>query len=106
MAVTKLIAVASQGRGKTSKSGIAATIDYVCNPAKTNHGECVSGFGCKLADELLQGRFQYVVSTHQDKEHIHNHIIFNSVSFVDGKKFHGVANIFNKIGSSLFEGGK
>lgn len=43
--------------------------------------------GQRLADELLGGRFEYVVATHLDKEHIHNHIIFNSTSFCDFKKF-------------------
>ena len=43
--------------------------------------------GKKLADEFLGGRFEYVIATHSDKEHIHNHIIFNSVSFYDHRKF-------------------
>lgn len=43
--------------------------------------------GIKLADNFLQGRFQYVVATHIDKEHIHNHIIFNNVSFKDYKTY-------------------
>lgn len=46
--------------------------------------------GQRLADELLGGRFEYVVSTHIDKAHIHNHIIFNSTSFCDYKKFRSV----------------
>lgn len=37
--------------------------------------------GKKLADQFLEGRFQYVMATHIDKEHIHNHIIFNNVSY-------------------------
>lgn len=32
-------------------------------------------------------RFQVIVSTHLDKEHLHNHFCFNSVSFLDGKKY-------------------
>lgn len=43
--------------------------------------------GKKLADEFLGGRFEYVIATHSDKDHIHNHIIFNSVSFYDHRKF-------------------
>ena len=42
--------------------------------------------GRKLAEELFGDRFQIVVGTHLNKEHLHNHIIINSVSFVDGKK--------------------
>lgn len=43
--------------------------------------------GVEFARKLLQGRFEAVVSTHLDHEHIHNHILFNSVSCVDGKKY-------------------
>ena len=43
--------------------------------------------GKKWADEILQGKHEYVISTHVDKGHIHNHIIFNAVSFYDYKKF-------------------
>jgi hypothetical protein len=53
--------------------------------------------GKRLADELLQGRYEYVLTTHCDKSHIHNHIIFNSVSFTDMKKFQGDATIFHRI---------
>lgn len=42
--------------------------------------------GKKLADEFLGGKFEYVISTHIDKGHIHNHIIINAVSFYDFKK--------------------
>lgn len=44
--------------------------------------------GKRLADEVLGGRFEYVLTTHIDKGHIHNHIIFNDVSFVDYKHSH------------------
>lgn len=43
--------------------------------------------GTELAKRLWGDRFQVVVATHLDKEHIHNHFVLNSVSFVDGKKF-------------------
>ena len=43
--------------------------------------------GVELAQRLWGDRFQVVVATHLDREHIHNHFVLNSVSFVDGKKF-------------------
>lgn len=43
--------------------------------------------GIELSKRLWGDRFQVVVATHLDKEHIHNHFVLNSVSFVDGKKF-------------------
>lgn len=43
--------------------------------------------GVKLAQRMWGDRFQVIVSTHLDKEHLHNHFCFNSVSFLDGKKY-------------------
>lgn len=40
--------------------------------------------GVELAQRLLGDRYEVIVGTHLDKEHLHNHIVFNSVSFVDG----------------------
>ena len=53
--------------------------------------------GVELADKILKNRFQYIVATHIDKDHIHNHIIFNSVSFTDYKKFHSTASVYRFI---------
>ena len=44
--------------------------------------------GKQLADEVLGGRFEYVLTTHTDRKQIHNHIIFCDVSFVDYKHSH------------------
>ena len=44
--------------------------------------------GKRLADEILGGKFEYIISTHTDRDHIHNHIIFNDVSFVDYRHSH------------------
>lgn len=49
--------------------------------------EQANEIGKKLADELLKGQYEYVISTHIDKEHIHNHIIINSVNSITGKSF-------------------
>lgn len=43
--------------------------------------------GVEFARRLLGERFEAVVSTHIDQEHLHCHIVFNSVSFVDGEKY-------------------
>ena len=43
--------------------------------------------GIELANRMWADRFQVIVATHLDKEHIHNHFVINSVSFVDGKKY-------------------
>lgn len=43
--------------------------------------------GVRLAQELYADRFEVIVTTHLDKKHIHNHILLNSTSFIDGKRF-------------------
>ncbi len=43
--------------------------------------------GVEFAQRLLGGRYEAVISTHLDREHVHCHIVFNSVSFVDGTKY-------------------
>lgn len=50
--------------------------------------EVAHQIGVALARELFGERHETVVATHVDKDHIHTHIILNSVSFVDGLKFH------------------
>lgn len=46
--------------------------------------------GKKLAFEYTGGKYEYVVATHIDKGHIHNHIMLNAVSFYDYKKLRTV----------------
>lgn len=43
--------------------------------------------GCEFVRRFLAERYEVTVSTHLDKSHLHNHIVFNSVAFVDGKMF-------------------
>ncbi|MCI8328380.1 MAG: relaxase/mobilization nuclease domain-containing protein [Oscillibacter sp.] len=43
--------------------------------------------GVEFARRLLGDRYEAVVSTHTDRDHLHCHIVFNSVSFMDGKKY-------------------
>ena len=50
--------------------------------------EIAHEIGVKLAEELWGDRFEVVISTHLNTEHIHNHFVLNSVSFKDGKKFY------------------
>ena len=43
--------------------------------------------GVEFVRRLLGDRYEAVVSTHTDRDHLHCHIVFNSVSFMDGKKY-------------------
>ena len=49
--------------------------------------ELAHEIGLKTAKEMWGDRFQIIVTTHLDKDHIHNHFCFNSVSFIDGGKY-------------------
>lgn len=42
----------------------------------------------ELADRVLGGRYEYITGTHLNTGHIHSHIVWNSVSRLDGKKYH------------------
>ncbi len=50
--------------------------------------EKANQIGKELAEELWGDKYQVVICTHINKQNIHNHLILNSVSFVDGKKYH------------------
>lgn len=51
--------------------------------------ELAHQIGIRLATELWGDRYQVLIATHLDKDsHIHNHFVINTVSFVDGRKFH------------------
>ena len=44
--------------------------------------------GMEFARRMFGDRYEVVIGTHLDKAHLHNHIVINSVSFVDGQKYH------------------
>ncbi|MBE6042205.1 MAG: relaxase [Clostridiales bacterium] len=53
--------------------------------------------GVQLAKELWGDRFQMVVATHVNTRCVHNHIVINSVSFRDGKKFHDCRDTYRLL---------
>lgn len=53
--------------------------------------------GNELADKLLGGEYPYVVTTHIDKGHVHNHIIFCSVNSISYKKFNNTKSTYYSI---------
>ena len=50
--------------------------------------EQAHAIGVEFARRLFGDRYEVVIGTHLDKSHLHNHVVVNSVSFVDGKKYH------------------
>ena len=53
--------------------------------------------GMQLAKEILGGKYEFVLTTHIDKGHIHNHLIFNAVSFTDHKHYHSNKRSYHEI---------
>ena len=49
--------------------------------------EQAHSIGVRMARELWGDRFEVVVATHLDREHLHNHFVINAISFLDGRKF-------------------
>ena len=49
--------------------------------------EQAHALGVEFAQKLLGDRYEVVISTHLDHDHLHNHVLFNSVSCIDGKKY-------------------
>ncbi len=53
--------------------------------------------GVELADKLLEGKYSYIVSTHTDKGHVHNHIIFCAADNVNHEKYHDCKQTYRGI---------
>ena len=60
--------------------------------------------GTQLADAVTKGQYEYVLTTHIDKGHIHNHIIFCAANFVDYRKYnsnkrsyYGIRNLSDRL---------
>ena len=50
--------------------------------------------GKQFADEILGGKYEYVLTTHIDKDHVHNHLIFNAVDFVNYHAYKSYKRIY------------
>ena len=66
--------------------------------------EMAHEIGKQFADEWLKGKYEYVIATHIDKGHIHNHVIFCAVNFIDHRKYnsnkrsyYGIRNISDRL---------
>ena len=66
--------------------------------------ETAHKIGKQLADAVTKGQHEYVLTTHIDKGHVHNHIIFCAVNFVDHRKYnsnkrsyYGIRNMNDKL---------
>lgn len=55
----------------------------------------VLSLGIQWAEKVFKG-YEVFIVTHTDKEHLHNHIVINSVNYIDGKKFQERKNEFKE----------
>lgn len=56
--------------------------------------ELAHEIGKQFADEILCGKYEYVLTTHIDKGHVHNHLIFNAVDFIDHHAYKSYKKIY------------
>lgn len=100
--------------GKTG--GIVAFHGYQSFAPGETDPQTAHEMGVALAAELWADRFEVVVATHVDREHLHNHFVINSVSYADGRRFHRDASCYRRMreasdrlcaerGLSVIEGG-
>jgi len=72
---------------KRKSPNLAHHLTQSFEPGETTPEEAHE-IGMRLAEEVLGGKYEFVLTTHIDKGHIHNHIIYNSVSFTDYNHYH------------------
>jgi hypothetical protein len=86
--------LAKEKKGNFDKVGGGNNLAYHMIQSFSPHDKITAKkahqIGRQWADEVLKGKHQYVLSTHLDKGHIHNHVIFNATSFRDFSKFRSI----------------
>ena len=59
--------------------------------------EAAHQIGITLCEKILKGQYEYVLTTHVDRGHIHNHIIFNNVNHITGKCYQSNKRSYHQI---------
>ena len=85
-----------QGASRARTGYLAFHLIQSFDPGEVDY-ETAHKIGIELADKVLKGKYQYVVSTHIDRGHVHNHIIFNSVSMTDYHKYNSSPSSYYAI---------
>ena len=79
--------IKTKERFNKTKGIIAFNAIVSYKPGETTPDEA-HNVGLEIANQMWGDRFQVVVATHLDREHLHNHFIINSVSMIDGKRYY------------------
>lgn len=66
-------------------------------PGEIKDPETAHEVGKRIADEILKGKYEYVISTHVDKKHYHCHVIFNNIGFTDYHRFRSNKRTYHKM---------
>lgn len=77
---------AKQGTGRGDR--IAYHMIQSFSPDDDITPEKALELGIEFAREVTGGKYEFVIATHVDHDHIHNHIIFNAVDYVNHRKYH------------------
>ncbi|MCR5236748.1 MAG: relaxase/mobilization nuclease domain-containing protein [Lachnospiraceae bacterium] len=83
-------------RTKQSDKNLAFHLIQSFAKGEVSHEEA-HRIGIELADRLLEGKFSYIVATHTDKGHPHNHIIFCAADNIDHKKYYDNKKSYHHI---------
>lgn len=67
-------------------------------PGEVSYEEA-HAIGKELAEKLLEGRYSYVLTTHIDKGHVHNHLIFCAADNMEYKHYHDCKQTYRRIRS-------
>lgn len=88
-AVAAMMADTSErtGRGARQGSVLAHHVIQSFDPNETMSAETAHRVGVDFAERMTGGSHEYMIATHVDKDHVHNHIIFNAVNMDTGRKF-------------------
>ena len=78
----------TESKGSKNGNRIAYHLMQSFSPEDDITPEKALELGKEFVNKLTGGKYEYVIATHVDQGHIHNHIIFNATSFIDHKKYH------------------
>lgn len=94
---TKNLYTRQTGRSQGKHDVLAYRIIQSFDPSDNIDPELANKIGCELAMKLTGGGFSFVVGTHVDKEHTHNHIVINSTNLEATYKFRDVKRSFERV---------
>lgn len=86
----------TQGYAREGGENLAYHLIQSFKPGEVTAEQCHE-IGKKFADEVLGGKYEYVLCTHTDTGVYHNHVIFNAVSFKDHKHYRSDKNSYYRI---------